>query len=147
MKYLLLAAAVLLSACDALPRDPAGTTQRIERSKSFRIGFASQDIEGNAPVRSLIAALEDETKARAVIVSGGGEGLLSRLQEGDLDIVIGRFKSDSPWQTEIAFGPALATEGRSSGPVELKAAMRNGENRWITQVERASRIVIEGGAR
>jgi hypothetical protein len=57
--------------------------------------------------------------------------------------VIGRFQADSPWATDVAFGPPLLKTGTKDGPLELKAAMRNGENRWIMTVERASRAVSQ----
>lgn len=141
MKRLLLIGFVLLSACDALPRDPDGTLERAARDKSFLVGFASPDIAKDPRAASLVRAVEAETHAKARVVGGSGEPLLARLENGDVDLVIGRFKKDSPWQTEIAFGPVLATSGEASDPVELKAAMRNGENRWIMHIERASRSV------
>ncbi|HUD94584.1 hypothetical protein, partial [Sphingobium sp.] len=113
----------------------------IERDRSFLVGFASSDIADDPRAAALIKAIEAGTGAKATMVGGGGEGLLVRLEQGDADLVIGRFKADSPWQTEVAFGPALDTSGPPSDPVELKAAMRNGENRWIMTVEQASRSV------
>jgi len=68
---------------------------------------------------------------------------LQRLDAGELDLVIGRFTADSPWTSEVAFAPALSTTGAEDAPIELKAAMRNGENRWIMTVERASRAISQ----
>lgn len=141
MKSLFLMALVLLSGCDALPRDPAGTIERITRDRSFRVGFASPDIEATPRAAALLKAVELQTHAKAQVISGAGESLLARLEKGEVDLVVGRFKADSPWQTDVAFGPVLDASGPSSDPVELKAAMRNGENRWIMAVEHASRFI------
>ncbi|WP_404477681.1 hypothetical protein [Novosphingobium sp. BL-52-GroH] len=142
----MLAGFALISACDALPRDPAGTTDRILRERSMKIGFADRETAGEAPTTSLIRRLESATNAKAMIVDGSGEALLKRLEYGELDLAIGNFAADSPWQTNVAFGPALRTSGKPSDALELKAAMRNGENRWIMTVEHASRAVAEPGA-
>ena len=44
---------------------------------------------------------------------------------------------------DVAFGPPLSTTGTKDTPLQLKAAMRNGENRWIMTVERASRAISQ----
>jgi hypothetical protein len=145
MKRLLLAGFALVSACNALPRDPAGTSSRVARGHSFRIGFADADAAGDPQAASLVKKLEAATHAKAIIVDGAGEVLLKHLADGDVDVPLGNFRADSPWQTEIAFAPPLRTSGKSSDALELKAAMRNGENRWIMTVERASRAVVGPG--
>lgn len=132
-----------LGACDALPRDPAGTSTRIEQRRSFTVALADPTI-GSAPqVDRLVEEIERRTKARAQWRSGSGEPLFQKLDEGRLDLVIGRFTADSPWATDVAFAPALSTSGTKDAPIELKAAMRNGENRWIMTVERASRAISQ----
>jgi hypothetical protein len=147
MKTLLLAGFVLISACDVLPRDPAGTTDRILHERSMKVGFADRNAAGDPRTASLIRNLEAATRAKAVFVDGSGETQIRQLENGDLDLVIGNFTADSPWQTDIAFGPALKTSDKSSDALELKAAMRNGENRWIMKVESASRAVADPEAR
>ncbi len=145
MRKLLLAGFALISACDALPRDPAGTTDRIVSKQSIKVGFADRDAASDTRTSSLIRKLEATTHAKAVIVDGSGETQIKQLENGDLDLVIGSFTADSPWKTKIAFAPALRTSGKSSDALELKAAIRNGENRWIMTVEVASRAVAEPG--
>lgn len=136
-------ALLLLSACDMLPRDPAGTSQRIERSRTFNVALADPAIRSAPQVSKLVAEIERRTKSRAEWHSGSGEALFQHMSEGRLDLVIGRFTADSPWATDVAFAPALATSGSKDAPIELKAAMRNGENRWIMTVERASRAISQ----
>lgn len=136
-----LAALLALGACDALPRDPAGTSTRIERTRTFSVALADPSVRSAPQVGQLVAEIERRTHARAQWQAGSGEALLRRLDGGELDLVIGRFTDDSPWTTEVAFAPALSTTGTEGAPIELKAAMRNGENRWIMTVERASRAI------
>lgn len=136
-------ALLLLSACDMLPRDPAGTSQRIERNRTFTVALADPAIRSAPQVSKLVAEIERRTHARAEWRSGSGEALFQYMNEGRLDLVIGRFAADSPWATDVAFAPALQTNGSKDAPIELKAAMRNGENRWIMTVERASRAISQ----
>jgi hypothetical protein len=90
MKRLLLAGFALVSACNALPRDPAGTSSRVARGHSFRIGFADADAAGDPQAASLVKKLEAATHAKAIIVDGAGEVLLKHLADGDVDV--------PPWQ-------------------------------------------------
>lgn len=136
-------ALLLLSACDMLPRDPAGTSQRIERSSTFTVALADPAIRSDPQVDMLIAEIERRTIAHARWRSGSGESLFQQLDDGSLDLVIGRFTADSPWATDVAFAPALSTSDIGDAQIELKAAMRNGENRWIMTVERASRAISQ----
>jgi hypothetical protein len=146
MKRLLMIGMVLLCSCEGVPRDPGETSQRVMRDKAFRVGFVSPDISREIQTTRLIDQLEKTTGARSEVVAGSGEALLTRLQNGEVDILIGRFQAESPWASEVSMGPALSKSGTPGNPLELKAAMRNGENRWIMQIERASRM-IRGEAR
>lgn len=136
-------ALLLLSACDFLPRDPAGTSTRIEHSRTFTVALADPAVRSAPQVGRLVAEIERRTHAQAQWRGGSGEPLFQQLDEGRLDLVIGRFTADSPWATHVAFAPALSTNGSEDAPIELKAAMRNGENRWIMTVERASRAISQ----
>ncbi|HKY83153.1 MAG TPA: hypothetical protein VJM09_16980 [Sphingobium sp.] len=136
MKLLLAVLSCLLATgCEALPRDPEGTLNRIESSRTFKVG-AIGPAQAAAP---LIAALEQRTGARAAIRPMTAEPALQALDDGRIDLVIGPFLRDSPWSTDVAFGPPLAVAGSRDHPIEYKAAVRNGENRWLMTVERASR--------
>lgn len=142
MRLLILLALGLLAGCDVLPRDPEGTQKTIEAAKRFSVASAdATSLRGERRVAPLIAELEKRTGARAQWEAVSGEVALKHLADGRLDLVVGHFRKDSPWKTEVAFGPPLATTGSKDDPIELKPAMRNGENRWIVTVERAVRAV------
>lgn len=142
MRLPVLAALSLLAACDTLPRDPEGTQQAIERSRTFSVAPADGTaIRSDPQVAALIVELERRTGAVAQWRQGSGEMAIQQLSDGKLDLVIGRFHRESPWQAEVAFGPPLSIGGTRDDPIELKPAMRNGENRWVMTVERAARAV------
>lgn len=144
MKKLTLIGLCLLAACDALPRDPEGTSKRILETRQFSVSLTDAALRGNAAASRLITQLEKQTGARAIVRSGSVEPTLQAATKGQVDLVIGQFRRDSPWRTEIAFGPPLASFGPKDDPIELKAAVRNGENRWLMTVERASRAISSG---
>ncbi|MGF7149178.1 hypothetical protein FHS96_002820 [Sphingomonas zeicaulis] len=142
-----LAFLILITGCDALPRDPGGTLKRVETTHRLMVGVAAglPISRNDRPVR-LIEALERHTGARAEISRGAAEPLFTALRAGRLDLVIAPVAADSPWATEVAFGPPLAIAGTGDERLELVAAMRNGENRWIMLVERSSRAVAPAAA-
>ncbi|MBT2244973.1 hypothetical protein JQK15_15630 [Sphingobium sp. BHU LFT2] len=143
MKGVMVLPMLLLAACNVLPRDPAGTSTRVAKERAFTVALADPAVNGAPEVQRLVHEIERRTGAQVHWRPGTGEGLFAQLDDGTLDLVIGRFQADSPWAMNVAFGPPLLKTGTKEGPLELKAAMRNGENRWIMTVERASRAVSQ----
>jgi len=148
MKVLaLLCLSLLLPACNALPRDPEGTEQAIRDQKRIRVGLVPgpQGL-GRAASARLLGQLESRMQARAHIVSGATEPLLRALDQGDIDIVLSPFDAKTPWATLVALTPPIAASGEGEKRVEIRAAMRNGENRWIMTVETIARAAADPGA-
>lgn len=143
MKRAIILAILLLAACDMLPRDPAGTSKRIAEKRTFTVALADPTVHEAPQVLTLVHEVERRTNAKAQWLPGAGEALFQQLDDGTLDLVIGRFTTESPWAMDVAFGPPLSTTGTKEAPLQLKAAMRNGENRWIMTVERASRAISQ----
>jgi len=92
-----------------------------------------------ATARGFVARIERSTGARAELDRGSLESQLGRLEEGDLDLVIGEFAADSPWAQPVAIIEPLSTRREGKRLLGLAAAARNGENRWIALVEREVR--------
>lgn len=142
------AAALLVTGCNPLPRDPANTLKTIEASKRIRVGLIA-DPQPLAPARThaLLHRLGQETGAAAIVQTGATEPLLDRLQHGELDLVIGNFSEKTPWEPEVALGPPIAVTGPEDRRLQLRAAARNGENAWIVKIEKASKAVAPEEAR
>ncbi|MEA3008869.1 MAG: hypothetical protein QOJ91_561 [Sphingomonadales bacterium] len=137
-----LCAALALAACDRLPTDPDGTLDRIRSERSFRVGLIAT---GNAPIgaqrqRLFLARVARATAARPIVETGASEPLLLDLEDGRLDLVIGPLSSESPWVERVAL---LEPLGTAPGPHKavVTPIARNGENRWITLLEREARAV------
>lgn len=142
MKFLLAIPVLMLASC-GLPKDAEGTLDAVRAAHRIRVGFIA---EGAAPLprpeaAALLRRLAAATGARPVAVTGDAEPLLSRLEDGDLDLVLGRFTRKTPWRTLVTLSPPLATEKQRDTEIVLAAAMRNGENEWVALVEREARAL------
>ena len=77
------------------------------------------------------------------VTEGSTEDLVRRLNDGEIDIVIGDFAQATPWSDRAAMtGPARAIDPPADQPV-LRALVRSGENRWLIDL---SRILKESAA-
>ncbi len=128
----------LVAGC-GMPRDPSGTTNRIERSNSIRLGVVS-GAEINEDAAQTLERLGSETGARIRVEADEAEILLGRLEHGELDLVYGNFAEASPWSRRVNLGTAQGwlAEPPQYEPVP-RFAMMLGENGWIMQVEKAGR--------
>lgn len=137
---LMLLLLLVLGGCERFPKDVNGTLERIEAEKSFSVGIVAGS-SLKEPAAALIAGIEKETGATPRFETGAAEPLLGRLEAGDLDLVIGSFVSTTRWAQDVTLSPPLAIEPSKAGEIHLSAAMRNGENAWISLVERQARDV------
>lgn len=94
-------------------------------------------------VGALLGRVARASGAGGQVESGDSEPLLNRLEEGELDLVIGRFEAASPWKRMVSFSPPLRIKKHGKTKFHLVAALRNGENAWIGLVEREAREVAE----
>jgi DNA-binding transcriptional LysR family regulator len=143
LALVLAVAATLLGGCERFPRDPEGTLQRISSERTFRVGIIASAHQAQLPPEAarLLQRISSASGARPQIRSGEAEVLLDSLEQGDLDLVLGRFNKKSPWATLVTFGPPLKVEKMGETTFETSAAMRNGENAWVALVERETRNV------
>ena len=134
---ILLAAALFIGGCDAIPADPDGTLDRVRSERQFRVGLIASHGRPFAPDRAqdLLKRLSRATGARAAVERGAAESLLTKLEEGRLDLVLGEFAEKSPWAAQVTLTEPIG----ASGTTVLAAAARNGENAWIALVHREAR--------
>ncbi|KAB0269456.1 transporter substrate-binding domain-containing protein [Microvirga brassicacearum] len=105
---------VLLSGCD-FPRDAAGSLDRIRSTGVVRIGFsqrepwvikASGEVGGIEP--RLIRAWAAKLGARIEWVEGAETVLIDALHHRQLDVAIGGFVDDSPWEKHVGMSQPFA---------------------------------------
>ncbi len=124
---------LLCASCDSLPKDVEGTLQRVEAEQRFRVGIIAAR-ETRLPPQALkfLRKVAAAAHASPEVESDGAEPLLARLEQGGLDLVIGRMTADSAWSRKVTFLPPLARIGEVGGEQQIVAMARNGENEWIT---------------
>ena len=126
-----------LSACNALPRDAAGTTERIERSGAMRVTILPGTPDA-APAVALLRTYAQAHRARLALVPIHGEHAHKALEDGEIDALIGHFAKASPWQADIALSkPVARGEPDDNAHPVLRIARRNGENALILATDRA----------
>ena len=127
------------------PRDPNGTIERVRTQRAFAVGLVVPvETEGRQEVEALLRRVGEATGARARLSRGEAEPLLKQLEDGHIDLVIGRFEKKSPWAHRVTIGPPLRIEKLGKTQIHLAPVMPNGENAWIAVVERAARDVAPG---
>ena len=143
MRILLLVAALFCVSCNALPKDPEGTLDRVRAAKSFRVGLISAEPTPRAELAAaFVARVAAAAGAKAEPVPGAAEPLLSMLEEGEIDLVVGPMTDKSPWMTAVTFLPPLAEDMKGDGHHQLVAMARNGENAWISLLDAQARQVM-----
>ncbi len=140
-RILLLAMSLLAAGCDSIPADPEGTLRQIREERLFRVGLIASRAPRPDGAADLLRRLSSATGARPVVEQGAAEPLLQRLEEGDLDLVLGEFTEKSPWKSRVTLSEPIASHGSNI----LAAAARNGENAWIALVDREARAAAPAG--
>ena len=130
--------AVFLALACGLPRDADGALDKI-RDGTLRVGIAENPpwvvVSGPAVsgIEPLITAdLARRLNARVKTVYGSETLLLESLHRRELDIVVGGFTEDSPWQRDVAFTKPYHEDRQKRKHV---LALPPGENAWLMQVE------------
>lgn len=136
-----------LAACGPYPRDVSGTLDDIEQGGRFRVGLADLRAEDGPAAQAFVRRVEQATGAKAEIEAGHLEGQLARLEEGQLDLVIGELAEDTPWAPSVAIVEPLSKRREGKRVLGLSPVAANGENRWVALLEREVRDSAgEGGS-
>ena len=139
MKWFFSLAPLLVAACGALPSDTDGTLNGVQARHRVRVGMVSPALRDRNPADKLVAEIAAASGADPVITDGDVETLLAVLDRGQIDVVIAPFARDTPWKEKVTLAPPVAQLHGGKTPIYLRAAVRNGENRWAMLVEHASR--------
>ena len=135
MKTIIVTMLLLLAGCGGLPWDPDGTLERVRRTQVLRAGIIADDPnEPSATQRRFLDLMAADTGSRIKLVRGSAEELLPQIEKGELDIVIGHFASDTPWEQRVTIMPTAKQMGARNGESAPGAAVKNGENGWIALV-------------
>lgn len=125
-------------ACNAIPADPEGTLARVRAERQFRVGLVAP-ATADVRVARYLRRVGTAAAAAPHVEPGSAEPLLLRLEEGEIDLVVGTMDRASPWSTRVFMLPPLARDRRGSAELDLVPMARNGENRWIALLDGAAR--------
>ena len=124
--------------CSQIPQDPEGTFDRVRAERSFRVGMIASPAHHPA-AEAIVQRVEQATGARASVEQGALEALLTRLEEGKLDLVVGEVSPKSPWAKRVTLLPPVAERVELREHQHISLIARNGENRWIGLLHRQAR--------
>ena len=140
-------ALIVTSGCADFPRDPENTLERVRAESSFRVGIVAPGADAPELDQQalLLGRVAEATGAEPRIVTGPSDRLVARLEEGEIDLVIGEFANDSPWRSRVTMLPPLEARDERDR-TQLTVAARNGENAWIGLLYREGQAIREGGS-
>ena len=127
-----------ISAC-AMPRDPAGTEDRVARTGVLRLGIVKGAVL-DEPGREALTKILRKTGSVLEVTEADSESLLTKIKQGEIDLAYGKFAMSSPWSKEVAFSAAPGLLGKPAKGVAMQRfVMMKGENGWIMLVGKAAR--------
>lgn len=128
----------LCAACGEIPKDPEMTLERVQSTRLMRVGLVATNGERRRGEQLFLSRVASNTHSVPVVQVGPAEELLSKLEKGRLDLVVGEFHSSSPWAPRVTFVPLLTQQARDGERMLLGSAARNGENAWIALLHKHS---------
>lgn len=141
---LLIPLLLLLTGCERIPADQAGTLDRVTQERIFRVGLADGRSGQATEAALLLQRVADRTGASPEIERASLERLLSQLEKGRTDLVLAEVEKKSPWaKTVTLVKPPVARTG-TEAELQLTAIARNGENRWIQLLHEEAKAVGKG---
>jgi polar amino acid transport system substrate-binding protein len=135
----------LLTACGvSIPADPNGTLNRVTGG-TLRVGVSpnppwTEVSQGGEPTGSEVALVKEFAATLPAEVSwtvGGEEALITAMEHGGLDLVIGGLTADTPWEQHAAITkPYAEGTGPDGNRIKLVMAAPPGENAFLVRLEK-----------
>lgn len=128
-------AALLLAGCD-LPKDPEGTLQEV-RGGTLEVGILPGNGEAERQDRAIVAALAEALDAEPAFRAEDAHALFHALHEGQLDLVIGGLPSSTLFVAKAGLSREAGPLYRPGEADKRVLAVRQGENAFLMEVNRA----------
>ncbi len=134
--------ALVLCGC-AIPKDPDNTLARVDQEHVMVVGVAPsppqvelRDGVPSGPEAELATRFAATRGARVEWVVAGQEELVKKLEEGQIDLMVGGLTSKSPFKSKVGLTRDYATEVDEHGDkVKRVVAAPLGENALVTALE------------
>ena len=141
---LALIAGLLVAGCD-LPKDPEGTLEAV-RGGALQVGILPGNGEAERQDRAIVARLAEALDAEATFREEDAHALFDALGQGQLDLVIGGLPSDTVFVSHAGLSREAGPLFRPGAADKRVLAVRQGENAFLMEVNRAiHRHRQEGG--
>ncbi|PRB72664.1 transporter substrate-binding domain-containing protein [Arthrobacter sp. MYb213] len=134
---------VVLAGCSqAIPVDPEGTLNSV-RNGTLRIGLSPNDslveIKGSSYQGSEVELVKDFAQslgAKPEFIVGGEESLVKKLEEDQVDLVVGGISSKTPWSKMVGMTRPYTQVIDEKGKKEkLVLLVPPGENAFLGELE------------
>lgn len=132
-----------LACCGTIPRDPGATLEQVRAEGLLRVGASpsegSVSIEGaraSGPEAELVTQFAEELGAEISWTLGGEGELVSAMERGELDLIIGGLLSDSPWVDKVSLTRPYRESTELDETVKHVMAVPLGENAMLVRLER-----------
>ena len=142
MSVVLAALLVALSGCGlSIPADPDGTLDRVQGTV-LRVGVTPNpswtvtepDLSGTEV--DLVRAFADRLDAEVEWQEGSEEALVTAMERGELDLLIGGLTAKSPWMDKVALTAPYASSTDDAGVKhDHVMAAPMGENTFLFELE------------
>lgn len=119
--------------CD-LPRDPEGTSSATEDG-TLRVGRLTAELSGED--QAAIDAIASSFNASVEAVPGPVHDLVARLEQGEIQILVGDLPAATPLSKKIGLSRAYGTVTIGGESHDRVLAIRKGENGFLTRIEKA----------
>jgi len=127
---------------DGIPLDRKPTLDDV-RGGTLRVGVSPHEgwaeiVDGDGVGREaeLVLGFADSLDADVEWVEGGEEHLMTALERGEVDLVIGGLTASTPWATHAAITrPYLTTTDETGASIDHVMAARLGENAFLVALE------------
>lgn len=140
-------ALVVMSGCRVtIPADPDHTLERVHAERVLRAGASANpplvvvDDADRPPTGSEPELVEGFARRLGVEVEwvlGGESELVGKLEDGEVDLVVGGLLKDSPWEKRATLTRPYATTSGPDGTERRHVmAVPLGENAMLTELER-----------
>ncbi|WP_284304088.1 transporter substrate-binding domain-containing protein [Mobilicoccus caccae] len=135
-----------LTGCGVIPADPDHTLDRVRATKVLRLGASDNpplvvvEDTADAPTGSepdLARGFAERLGVEVEWVVGGESELVGKLEDGEVDMIVGGLLKSSPWEKRASLTRPYATTDGPDG-IERKHVMAVplGENAMLSELER-----------
>ncbi|GAB3624275.1 transporter substrate-binding domain-containing protein [Mariniluteicoccus endophyticus] len=131
-----------LGACSTIPSDPDNTLDRIRTEKVLRLGVSPNPPwttpEGGGSEVDLVRRFAEKQGARVEVVVAGEEPLVTKLEEQQIDVMVGGITDDNPWTKSKVAKTRSYTKAKDEQGKKKKhiMAVPLGENHLLSELER-----------